>query len=535
MSYASLRDFIEKLEELGELRRVTQEVDYKYEIGAWTYHACNLDPPGPALLFENVRGYDKSYRVLTNVHGTYRRLAIALGLDPDASKVTLINTFRERLKGQVKPYIVETGPVKENIHIGNNVNLLEFPTPWWHPRDGGRYIGTWHGVVSKDPESSRINMGTYRVQIQDKDKCTIGFLPGQHIGFHFSKRQSAGDTLEVAVVIGADETVPIIACTGIPFGVCEYDVIGSMRQEPLPLVRCNTVDLEVPANAEIVIEGRLHTSVEQRLPEGPFSEYLGYHGGSIRMRPILEVTCIMHRNDPILRGSLSGKPKREGAIVNSIQGAAEGLAMFDEQGPAGVKLINNLPEAGGQIVTIIQIKPYYIGHSWQVARTWLSHQIGQHSKLVIIVDDDIDPFNLGEVFWALGSRTQGGRDTEVWKFCKTSRSDPSVPRDRGEYTDRLIIDATKKLDYAYEPLYGGHWAPVAVPPREMLKVVGLKWKKEVNEEISQMEIDKAVRELRDVHYKRWEEFRDKHYALTPEMRERELALSYPRLTKDPFE
>lgn len=535
MAFSDLREYVHKLEELGELKRVKQEVDWKYEIGAWTRHVYDMNPSGPALLFENVKGYDKSYKVLTNAVGSHKRVAMALGIDPEVSKRELILMVTERLKGRIKPILVKTGSVQENVHLGKEINLFEFPAPWFYPRDGGRFIGTWHGVVSKDPETEKVNVGCYRVQVQDRDKCTIGFTPGHHMGIHFARKELTGDPLEVALVIGAEEAVPIISAIGIPYGLSEYEVVGGIRGQPLLLVKCNTVDLEVPADAEIVIEGKLHTDVQHRLPEGPFGEYLGYHGGGIRMRPMLEVTCIMHRNEPILRSHLTGKPPTESNIMDSIVKSAEGFLMFSEQGPAGVKAINNAVEAGGTIVTIIQMSPYYVGHSREVARLWLSQGVGASSKLVIIVDDDIDPFDLGQVFWALGSRTQGSRDVEVLKYCKTSRSDPSVPRGQGEYTDRMIIDATKKLDYPYDNLYEGHWAPVAVPPRHIMELVALKWRKEQGESVVRYEIERITKELQEVHYKQWEDWRDKHYVLTQEQKDKDLGLSYPSLTKGTFE
>ncbi len=534
MPYADMRGLINQLEAMGDLTRIKQEVDWKYEIGAWTYYMCNLEPPGPALLFENVKDYNSKYTVVTNILGTYGRIALSLGLGAETDRRQLIDFFRERLKGRIKPVVVETGPVQENVHLGVDIDLLEFPVCQWHPRDGGRFIGNWDAVVTRDPDSGRTNVGMYRVQVQGKDKCTIGFMPGQHMGAHFAKKQTRNEPLEVAIVIGAEETVPIVASTAVPYGVDEYDVIGSMRGEPLPLVKCRTVDLEVPATSEIVIEGKLYTDVEHRVPEGPFSEYLGHHGGSVRMRPLMQVTGVMHRNDPILRGTLSGKPRREPAVVSSVQRAAQGLALFDEQGPGGVLAINQAPESG-EIITVIQMAPHYVGHSRQVARTWLSNQAGQFSKMVVIVDADVDPFNLGEVFWAMGSRTQGSRDIEVWKYCKTSRSDPSVIKTQGEFTDRVIIDATKKLDYPYEPLYGGHWAPVAVPPKQMLELVDLKWRKQKGQTVPPEDIEKKRHDLFDIQDKKWEAWRKEHYVLSKERIQQEIALSYPRLEKDIFE
>jgi len=528
MPYQDLRELITRLEDMGELKRIRQEVDWRYEIGAWIRYSDDLKPKGPALLFEKIKGYPDGYRVFAGGCGSYRRLAIALEADPDISVQGLIDLFRNRLKNKIKPNLINFGPVKENILKGKDVDLFKFPTPWWNHRDGGRYIGCWHGVVTKDPSTGYVNVGTYRVQVQGRNLCTIGFLPGQHIGGHFAQKEMSKEPLEAAVVIGADETVALAAASGVPLGVCEYEVAAGLRGEPISLVKCETVDLEVPANAEIVLEGKLYTDIEHRLPEGPYGEYLGYHGGGIRMRPVFEVTCIMHRHDPILRGSLGGKPITEWAISLSVDIAAHGLTLFEERGPAGVKAINNVPEAGGAIITIIQMSPFYVGHSREVARSWLSSQVGTWSKVVVVVDDDIDPFDLGQVFWALGSRTQGSRDIEVWNFCKTSRSDPSVPRGHGEYTDRVIIDATKKLDYPYVKQYDGHWAPVAVPSKEMMELVELKWRKEFGQSFSEAEL-KEKEEMMEAFHKKWEKWRNEHYTLTEEEKKRELTLSYPKL------
>lgn len=529
MAYQDLREFITKLEEAGELLRVRQEVDWQYEIGGWSRYSNDLRPAGPALLFENVRGYGPGYRVLTNAVGSLGRMAMALEADPDMGQKELIELFKERMADPIPPRLVSSGPVKQNVHLGREVDALEFPVPWWHPRDGGRFIGTWHGVVSRDLGTGRRNVGMYRVQVIDSKHCAIGFTPGQHIRSHFLQRERLGEPLDVAIVIGADETVAMSAATGIPLGQDEYALAGGMRGEPVDLVKCETVDLEVPANAEIVIEGRLHTSVDKRVPEGPFGEYLGYHGGSVRMRPLMEITAITHRDQPILRGALGGKPVTEWGVFFGIQSAAAGMRLFEDTGPAGVKAINNMVETGGLIATVIQVQPFYVGHSWEVARKWLSSQVGFWSKYVIVVDDDVDPFDLGQVFWAMASRTQGSRDIDVWRFCKSSRSDPSIPREQGEFTDRVIIDATKKLDYPYVKAYGGHWAPVSVPPKEVMDLVNLKWRREKGEGIPAEEIAAREKVLQEEMGPKWAGWREENYALTEEEKAREILLAYPRV------
>lgn len=530
MAYPDLRAFIAKLDSIGELARVRQEVDWDCEVGAWLRHAIDMRPPGPAVLFENIKGYDKSYRIFAGAVATARRFATALELDPETPVRDLVNVFKDRIGARIRPILVDTGPVKECIHTGSEVDVLEFPTPFWTPRDGGRFIGTWHGVLSKDAVTGRRNMGTYRVQIQGRNLCSVGFLPQAHLGYHFAQRAEPGQTLDVAVIIGADETIPMAAASGLPLGVDEYEAAGGLRLEPVELVKCETVDLEVPANAEIVLEGKLHT--DRRVPEGPFGEYTGYHGGSIRMRPVIEVTGIMHRKDPIYRGSLAGKPPTELSRFAQIQQSAIGMRLYDDVGPKGVTAINCVPEASGLSLVVIQMKPYYVGHARDVGRMWMSGPAGNAVKLVVIVDEDVDPYDLGQVWWAIATRTQASRDFEVHPFGRSSRSDPSIPRDRGEYTDVVLIDATKKLDYPYVEAWGGHWAPVTMPPDELMDLARLKWQSELaGQTVSTEEIARRQKEIDEVIKPYWEAWRAKYYVMSQEEQAKELGLSYPHLRK----
>ncbi len=250
------------------------------------------------------------------------------------------------------------------------------------------------------------------------------------------------------------------------------------------------------------------------------------------MRPVFEVRAITHRSDPIMRGTLLGKPVVEEHILGSILLSAEGMRIFEEFGPAGVTGIN-CPAGGDPYMgTIIQMRPHYVGHSRDVARFWLSSQLSASFKCVVVVDEDIDPFDMDQVWWAILTRVQGGRDLEVLPFGRASRSDPSIPRGQGEYTDRLIIDATKKLDYPYVKEWGGHWAPVCLPPPEVMELVGLKWRKHVRgEAVEESVILDKERELRDGVAKEWEAWRAENYHLSEEEAEKERARSYPVLTK----
>lgn len=531
MAYEDLREFIRVLEERNELKRISQEVNWQYEVSGWIRKTMDMRPKGPALLFENIKGYSREHSILSGAVGTYRRFALALGLDPETPEREIINVFKDRTLKPVEPVMVSTGPVKENIHTGDDIDLYEFPVPWWTPRDGGRYIGTWHGNVSKDPETGIRNIGMYRVMIHDKRSAGVGVLPVKEMAQHYTMMERQGKPLEMALVIGADETVAMVAGTGFPNTVDEYAMAGGLRQAPVELVKCETVDLDVPANSEIVIEGKLLPY--ERKEEGPFCEHTGYHGGGVRMRPIFQVTAVCHRNNPIFRGCLLGKPTTEDHTLYSIGVAASAMRMFETVGPEGVVAVHCPPEGDSIASAIVAIRARYVGHSRRVGRALMSSATGRTLKVVVVVDDDIDPFDLGQVWWSLIYRTQASRDIEVVPFGTTSRSDPSVLRSRGEYTDKLLIDATRKLDYPFEKAWGGSWAPVGFPPKKIMELADLRWQNifEGNQEV-EGKIAELTSELENNAFGKWAKWREKHYRLTEEEKQKEIHLSYPATRED---
>jgi len=526
MAYRDIRHFMDTLEAAGELRRIPVEVDWRYEVSGWIRKTDDMRPRGPALLFEKLRGYSSEYRVASGLIGSYRRFAMALGLPPDTPAAEIVAAFRKRIKNPLPPVLASQGPCQEHVQIGDAADLLQFPVPWWSPRDGGRFIGTWHGVISKDLHTGIRNVGMHRVQVFDRNHTGIGTLAMAHISHHFRQRQRLGHPLEVAIVIGADETVPIVAGTGFPPDVDELALAGALREEPLELVKCKTVNLEVPANAEIVIEGMV--SPTERHLEGPFGEWAGYHAGGVRLRPLLTVTAITHRSQPILRGCLLGKPVTEDQFLYTIGIMAEALRMFESHGPEGVLSVNCPPEGVALASAIVQVQPRYVGHSLNAGRTLISSRVGSHLKTVVLVDDDIDPFDLGQVWWAINTRVQGSRDIEVFRFSAEPRSDPSVPRQNAEFGDKIIIDATKKLDHPYNPMYGSHWAPVCVPEPEVMDLVELRWRSIVEQRPPEPAKEKELRELLDGDFENyWNTWREKTYVLSEEEIKAELGRSFP--------
>ena len=253
MGFVDLREWLARLEKEGELRRVTAEVDWDRELGAIARRT--LEKKGPALLFERIKGYrtGRCTKLVTGVLGDRRLLAMALGFPRDVANPELVQHVMRKNRETIAPRIVPTGPVKEVVVTGAAIDQTQFPVPRWNFREGGRYIHTFSGVVTRDPDTRVMNVGIYRGMIGRKDTTPFLLIKGgQHWGAHFLKYAQRGEPMPVACVIGWDPIMPFLAGSPIPAGVCEWDVMGAYRGEPAELVRCETVDLEVPAPAEIV-------------------------------------------------------------------------------------------------------------------------------------------------------------------------------------------------------------------------------------------------------------------------------------------
>jgi UbiD family decarboxylase len=312
----NLRAFIDILSERGELKRIRQLVDWKIELGEIT--RSHRQP----LLFENVKDYP-GMRVLTNGLSNFSSVAIALGLQPEQDRKRAIAEARRRVTAPIKPIAVSSGPVMENVVEGADVNLFEFPIPQWSKYDAGRYIGTWHANLTRDPETGRRNLGVYRMQVFDRNQTTVSTYPKSHLARHFAKAEKNGRPLEMAVVIGAPEPVVMAAASAYPSGCDEYDLAGGLSGSGVPLVRCKTVDLEIPAESEIVLEGLIQPGV--RVHDGPYFDY----AGKPTENPCayrFDVTCVTFRNSPIFRGAAIGHVGAEDQQLFSL--LAE-LDLFD--------------------------------------------------------------------------------------------------------------------------------------------------------------------------------------------------------------
>jgi len=460
MAIHDLRSFISALEKEGELVRIKVEVDWHLEIGAIVER--NFRNRGPALFFEKV----KDSRIPFFVGGlqTPKRIAIALDMDPESSEEDIIREYSKRIKAPLKPERVNDGPCKEQILTGDEIDLFSYPAPLWHEEDGGRYLGTWHSVVVKDPETGWQNVGMHRMMILGSKICGIMFAPFQHIGLIYQKYEKLGNPMPVAVSIGNDPVCPIVSCAPFGAGVDEWDMAGALRKSPIKVIRCETADLDVPAHSEIVLEGEVPPF--ERREEGPFGEHTGFYGGGKTKKTFIRVKCITQRKDPILRGSLEGRPVVEDHQVTSFNHSALALKLFEEVGIPGIRSVN-FPACGDPwLSAIISIKKNYHGQSLDAAKVLMGSKIGRFVKHLYVVDEDVDPFNLEEVFYAINTRFQAGRDLIVTKNESGSLLDPSVPFEHKGVTDKMILDATWSMTYEYEPRE--EWNGLTHPP--MVKV-----------------------------------------------------------------
>jgi 4-hydroxy-3-polyprenylbenzoate decarboxylase len=467
MGFASLREWIAKLDEEGELKKINVEVDWDEEIGGITRRVFNLKEKGPALLFQNIKDYhDKPCsQLFTGSLTTYRRIALMLGLPLETPPQRIIEHVRTNIKTPISPILRKDAPCKENIVKNDEVNILDFPAPKWHVLDGGRYISTFCGVVTKHPRTGWTNVGIYRGMVVDSKTTAWWLLAGKHWGQHW------------------DPALTFAACAPHPVNVSEYEIIGALRKEPVELVKCETIDLEVPATAEIILEGFMLLGKESYALEGPFGEFTGYYGGAADRRPVTKIHCVTHREQPIYQGTLEGPPPTEDATCSSINLSVVAWQALDRMGIPGVTDVFCPPSVGFGTNVRVQINKRYQGHAKQVASClWSATQT--NFKNVVVLDDDIDIADSDAVEWAITYRVDPKEDLIVFPGAQGSPLDPSSdPRWRdptifgGGRWNRLLVDATRTWRWGPKEEWRGERFPkkVEVSP-EIQKKVAMRWK-----------------------------------------------------------
>jgi UbiD family decarboxylase len=449
--YNDLREWMNEADRLGELRTVLG-ASWQEEIGL----AADVVVPaeeGPAVVFDEVPGCPKGFRLVINVFAGKRR-GMTLGFPQGLSKQDLSQAYFDHYQNRqhhLAPVVVNDGPIFQNVLTGDAVDITRFPTPIWHVNDGGRYIGTGCYSVTMDPDERWINVGCYRAMIQDPRSVSLLMVPGKHGYMHREKYFRRGEKMPLALVLGGDPLFFFMGGTEHPYGLCEYDIVGGMRGKPVELVRGQKTGLPFPANAEIVLEGFL--SNDNRKNEGPFGEWTGYYASDESAQPVLEIAAVYHRNDPILLGVPPiGGGSDEMARYRAIMRSAMLKHELQNAGVPDVAQVWCHEIGASRMLHGIAIKQRYPGHAKQVGVLATSCGSTVYGcKMVIVVDDDIDVSNFEQLMWAMCTRSDPATSIDILRRMRTSPADPRLTPDQRKVRDltnsRMVVDATRPYDW----------------------------------------------------------------------------------------
>jgi len=447
-----LRVWLECIEEIGELEHCFG-AHPELEIGAISQLNVKKENH-KAILFDDIVGYPKGYRVLTCSTGSKKRLANILRLPSPQTHQDLIQSLRDKPAywqshtKEFDPVDVKQGPVLENTMVGNDVDLHRFPAVLWNEKDGGKYIGTGCSVVTKDLETDWVNVGTYRVMLHDKNKVGLMIIPGKHANIQHTKYIAAKKPFPVAIILGADPLNYLISGIEVPFEVSEFNYIGAILNQPVSVIHGDLTGLPFPSAAEIVLEGWVYPG--DQASEGPFGEFLGYYTSDASMAAVVTVEKIYFRNQPIILGSPPSKPPNDYSYSKSVMRSA---LLFNSIVSAGVPNVQSVwaHEIGGsRMFNVISIKQKYAGHARQAGHILSQCGVGAYmSRYSVVVDEDIDPSNLSEVMWAVATRSDPINDIDFIQRGVGSQSDPMsiTQSSKAPFASKAIIDACRPFEF----------------------------------------------------------------------------------------
>jgi 4-hydroxy-3-polyprenylbenzoate decarboxylase len=474
---ADLREWLAEVERIGELVRVSHPVDRDEEMSAIGYLLAKQHP-SPAVLFECAKGFEKSpigARLLWNILGpSLKRIALTLEEPVDTPTVELIRRAKDKLKRRIPPHEVprDKAPVYENSLVGKKVDLSKLPIPRHWPLDGGRYAGTADAVITRDPDSGYLNIGTYRMMLQGKAQTGLYLSPGKDARLHITRAWQQGKPIQVAAAWGIDPLFMVIGSQTFPKNVSEYEFAGGIKGEAIPVVRGSTTDLLFPANAELVIEGVIRSNSVKA--EGPFGEFPGYYGRPEAGCPLVDVTAVHYRSNPILTNALMADyPSCEQSGFFSVIRSAKIWDDLDRLGIPGIQGVYAHPAAaGGFGMTVISLEQRYAGHAAQALA--LAAQVpggAYYTKWIIAVDEDIDPTDMDQVIWAMASRCNPIDDIDVLRNTWSTWLDPTQnPPENRPYGSKALINACK--EHRHLPVFSKRTAL----RRSVYETVARRWK-----------------------------------------------------------
>ncbi|MBI2873483.1 MAG: UbiD family decarboxylase [Firmicutes bacterium] len=428
MGFRDLRHYLAYLESRGQLLTIQDEIDPVFEIAAYLRKTC--DTAGPALLFPNVKGHRMP--VVGGVVNSRDRVVEALGF----TRENALDRFLDGIRNPLPPVgvSIDEAPCQEIVLVGEEVDLARFPAPTYCAQDGGPYI-TMAVQVARDPDTGVPNAAIHRMQVKGKNR--LGFFwssANKHIKIQFEKAESRGQALEIAVIQGLEPSLLLASQVRAAYGVDELGIAGGLRGEPVEVVKARTVDLMVPARAEIVFEGRLLPGYRES--EGPFGEFSGYYGpGS--MSPVMEVTAVTMRRDALWQAGLTGPPVTENHALCGLPFEASLYYDLKQQFPE-VRAVH-LPLSGcARYTAYVSAGIRYRNQG----RCILTSALGSNlkPKMVVLCDEDVDVFDETQVLWAVATRSRPGRDVIIIENNCLAALDPSAQEG---INDSMAIDATR--------------------------------------------------------------------------------------------
>ena len=441
-----LRDWLSRAEAIGELQRIDAKVDPIEEMSAVTYLLAKREP-SPAVLFDS-RLEPKAVRHLWNLFGpSVRRTAITLEEDPSIGVMELIRRTKDKLYRVQPPREVAAAeaPLYQHTLTGDEIDLTSLPIPKHWPGDGGVYAGTADAVFTRDLDTGKLNVGTYRMMIQGPRHVGLSLAPGKDALRHIHQAWARGEPLRVAAAWGIDPLLMVVGSQSLPPHVSEYDVAGGIKGQPIEVVRAQHSDLLLPAAAEMVIEGLIHPNATR--PEGPFGEFTGYYGYRDEQCPLIEVTAVHFRSAPILTNALMADyPSNEQSAFFSVIRSARIWNDLDKLGLQGVCGVYSYPAAaGGFGMVVVSLEQKYAGHAAQALALTAQVPSGAYiTKWIIAVDEDVDPSDINQVLWSLGTRTNPVDDIDILRNTRGSPLDPAQnPPEKRFFSSKALINACR--------------------------------------------------------------------------------------------
>jgi UbiD family decarboxylase len=445
---SDLETWLKKAEALGQVKYITASVDPVLEMSTISYLVGSSE--SPVLVFDNIKGHP-GHRAVYNLIGcNVDRFCLMIGEEPVDHPLQAVRALQKKMGLKLPPKVVpaESAICNEVIWEGDEIDIRKFPAQQMWPLDGGKYLGTGDAIITKDPESGRINVGTYRMMIKGPREIGVYTSPGKDGTLDRDKWWKMGKPMPVAAAYGIDPLLFLVAATSFPKTESEYDYYGGINGAPIEVFNSDLTGLPLPASAEIILEGFLYP--DETFAEGPFGEFTGYYGRPSGATPYMRVEKVRFRRNPTLTCALMADgPANEAGLFWAMLRSASIWADLEKMGVPGIKGVWSIPEAAGWGITVVSVKQMYAGHASQVMALAAQCVAGAYfGKYVIVVDDDVDPSDIKQVLWAMATRSRPSQSIDILRETWSTFLDPSLnPPEIRPWGSKALINAC--MDYRY--------------------------------------------------------------------------------------